>query len=116
MSQTAQELIKKLNEPQCRVEFKDVISHIESHYNYLPSRFTNGEVVNEAGTNEGSCKIFAFALLHQLSEQATLNCFGNYYHQDVMLNPENTDHANIRNFIKSGWAGINFDSSVLTPK
>ena len=70
--------------------------------------------MNEAGTNEGSCKIFAFAQLHHLSEQATLACFGQYYREDVLQNPQGNDHGNIRNFIKQGWQGITFESDVLS--
>jgi hypothetical protein len=31
----------------------------------------------------------------------------------VLDNPDGTDHANIRNFIRDGWAGIVFDGVVL---
>jgi len=110
------ELIRKLSEERCNVEFSDVMDVIAANYRYQPSAFTNGDVVNKAGTNEGSCKIFAFAKLNQLSEQATLNCFGQYYHDDVLKNPDGNDHANIRNFMKTGWSGVSFDSVVLTKK
>ncbi len=43
---------------------------IAAHYVYRPTRFENGlgqgRAVNEAGTNEGSCKILAFAKLNGL--------------------------------------------------
>jgi len=102
------------------VSFSEVIELINAEYDFSPTRFTNGladdTVINEAGTNEGSCRIFAFAKLHSLTEEQTLHCFGDYYRKDVLEHPENTDHANIRTFIKCGWAGILFDVPALTEK
>ncbi|MDG1752519.1 MAG: HopJ type III effector protein [Thalassotalea sp.] len=95
------------------VDFEDVIAVISSYYNYQQSAFKNGELVNQAGTNEGSCKIFSYAQLNGLSEQATLNCFGQYYRDDVLKHPLGDDHGNIRNFIKSGWSGIKFEHAAL---
>ena len=89
---------------------------IENDYQYKATQFSNGDVVNEAGTNEGSCKLFAFAKLNHLGEQQTLALFGQYYRDDVMANPEGTDHANIRNFMVSGWQGIEFSALALTKK
>ncbi len=102
------------------VTFNQVIDVIHACYDYTPTRFTNGEgtnsVINEAGSNEGSCKIFAFAQLQKLDKEQTLNCFGDYYRNDVLQNPEGSDHGNIRNFIRSGWAGIKFDGQALKTK
>ena len=72
-------------------------------------------LVNEAGTNEGSCKIFYFAQLNNLNVQQTLACFGRYYSEDVLSNPTGNDHGNIRNFMKTGWQGIEFKSVALLP-
>lgn len=110
-----QQFIQQLDQPTC-FDFEDTIAVIESHYDYSPTRFNNGELINEAGTNEGSCKIFAFAQLHNLSEQHTLNCFGRFYHQDVLQHPNGTNHSNIRNFIIQGWNGISFDQPALIAK
>ncbi len=103
-----------------KIEFDQVMQVIEENYNYTPTRFTNGDgsdqLTNEAGRNEGSCKIFSFAQLNNLNEKQTLACFGNYYREDVLAHPENTDHANIRNFIKYGWRGIQFDDNALVEK
>lgn len=96
--------------------FAEVMATIEHHYHFQPTRFVNGSQINEAGQNNGSCKIFAFAQLHQLSEQATLNAFGDYYTQDVLGHPEGKDHSNIRNFMQQGWQGIQFDQTALTAK
>lgn len=93
---------------------------IEDNYIYTPSRFTNGNgssrVINEAGNNEGSSKIFSFARLNNLNKNQTLACFGKFYRHDVLDNPDNNDHANIRNFIEYGWNGIHFDAIALTEK
>lgn len=110
------QLIDKLNTTPEQVSFNEVIETIETDYDYTPAKFTNGGAINEAGSNEGSCKIFAFAQLNQLDENKTLHCFGNYYRKDVLDNPDGTDHANIRNFIRSGWPGIVFESVALRAK
>lgn len=99
-------------------DFEQTMAVINDNYQYTPSSFSNGLgqdlVRNEAGTNEGSCKIFAFAQLNHLNEKQTLACFGRFYFEDVLKHPANTDHANIRNFIKYGWSGISIEQSVLT--
>ncbi len=100
-------------------DFEDTIAVIHAHFDYVPTRFTNGlsatAVVNDAGQNEGSCKIFAFAKQMALDEATTLQCFGRFY-QDVLNTPDANDHQNIRNFIRDGWAGIRFDGTALHPK
>lgn len=101
------------------LEFEQTMSVITDNYQYQPTQFSNGlsdaKIVNQAGTNEGSCKIFAFALLHSLTEQQTLACFGRYYRFDVLQNPDGQDHQNIRNFMRDGWSGIDFLGSALNP-
>lgn len=93
---------------------------ITDNYHYTPTRFSNGldrdVIVNEARTNEGSCKIFAFAQFNDLNEQQTLACFGHYYREDVLQNPEGDDHANIRTFMHHGWPGIDFEGSALSAR
>lgn len=115
---TIEELINTIKSQPDSVSFEEVMETIKENYRYTPSRFTNGsgdaQVVNEAGTNEGSCKIFAFGKLNGLNADETLACFGKFYREDVLQNPQATDHANIRTFIKSGWEGINFDQIPLT--
>ena len=111
---TIQDLIKKIKTSPETVSFNEVIECIDNHYSYQPSEFVNGETINQAGTNEGSCKIFAFAQLHQLNPNETLNCFGDYYREDVLKHPDNSDHANIRQFMLHGWNGIQFKTPPLT--
>jgi HopJ type III effector protein len=99
------------------VTFNETISVISDNYHYTATEFSNGLaehlLVNEAGTNEGSCKIFAFAGLHELDQQQTLNLFGDYYRVDVLNDPQGTGHQNIRNFMADGWAGISFKGEAL---
>lgn len=94
------------------VNFAETQTIINECYDYTPTTFSNGigeqAVTNEAGSNEGSCKIFAFAQLNQLTPAQTLNLFGDYYHDEVLKDPEGTSHQNIRNFMLSGWQGIQF--------
>lgn len=98
------------------IQFSDTIAVIDSNYEFTPTRFKNGALINEAGQNSGSCKIFSFAKLHSLPEDQTLACFGDYYRVDVLQHPTATDHQNIRNFIQSGWSGIQFDNPALCKK
>lgn len=98
------------------IEFPDVIALINSLYNFIPTAFRNHEIQNEAGQNSGSCKIFAFARLQEFSEEQTLALFGAYYRADVLRNPDGDSHANIRQFMKTGWKGIEFDGVPLRAK
>lgn len=115
---TVAELLDLLKKQPTRVQFNDVIETINNAYQYTPSRFLNGRdqdtVVNEAASNEGSCKILAFAKLNNLTKEQALHCFGEYYRKDVLDNPGNTDHANIRALIKHGLNDVHFDNTVLT--
>ncbi len=114
------QLLKRIRDGAVDVAFEEVMEAINAHYHYMPTRFTNGLgescVVNEAGQNEGSCRIFAFAKMHGLSQQETLGCFGRFYRKDVLGNPSGIDHMNIRNFMRDGWDGLQFDSEVLVAK
>ena len=95
-----------------QVSFDDTVTVINESYHYSPTRFSNGLgndcISNDASTNEGSCKIFAFAMLNQLDKAQTLNLFGDFYHQDVLNDPDGNGHQNIRNFMQYGWEGIQF--------
>lgn len=98
------------------IAFTDTIAVIDAHYDFTPTAFKNGELMNEAGQNNGSCKLFAFAQLQNLTPLETLACFGAYYRDDVLKHPEAIDHQNIRNFIKHGWGGINYPGQALKAK
>lgn len=111
---TPTQLINALN--QQAVAFSSVIAVIESHYHFTPTAFNNGSAHNLADQNQGACKVLAFAQLHQLSPQATLNAFGDFYTQDVLLDPLGDNHQNIRQFMQTGWAGVQFMGEALQPK
>jgi len=114
---TIDDIITQIKTQAGNVNFQDVIDCIDKYFDYTPVHFTNGQghdvVMNQAGSNEGSCKIFSFATLEGFSEVETLACFGQYYRQDVLLQPTGTDHANIRAFMRHGWCGIRFEQSAL---
>ncbi|GAA3713515.1 HopJ type III effector protein [Oceanisphaera sediminis] len=113
---TLNELQQKLQNNPETIEFADTMAIIEQLYDFTPAAFTNGDVSNDAGQNSGSCKLFAFARLQGLNEQQTLDCFGSFYRNDVLGNPDGEDHQNIRNFINTGWSGVEFATQPLTPK
>ncbi|MDQ0477433.1 HopJ type III effector protein [Chryseobacterium sp. MDT2-18] len=109
-------LLNQLKTSPETIAFKEVIAYIDEHYDFTPTKFTNGTAVNEAGENNGSCKVFSFAKLNDLSEQETLSLFGDFYRNDVLENPEGNDHQNIRNFMDFGWEGISFEGEALKKK
>ena len=115
-----EQLIEQIKTHADSVSFEAVMEVIDAHYDYQPGAFSNGRgddrVHNPAGSNQGSCKIFAFARLNGLTPSQTLACFGDYYRRDVLQHPEASDHANIRHFMRHGWSGIHFDRFPLTPK
>jgi hypothetical protein len=115
MTTSLEAFIAKVKRDQS-VTFKETLDVIGQYYEYRPSRFTNGtddgRVVNEAGTNECSCKIFYFGQLHRLSEKETLALFGEHY-AEVLSNPNGDSHKNIRTFMCCGWPGIAFDGEAL---
>ena len=113
---TLDAFIIKISAQADTVEFTDTMAIIDTHYQFKPIAFTNGNIHNAINQNNGSCKIFAFGLLHKLSKQQTLACFGRYYQYDVLHYPHGNDHQNIRQFIKTGWQGICFKGQALTPK
>jgi hypothetical protein len=117
---TVGQLIEKLGVAPESIDFDEVIDTISEYYQYLPTKFTNGvgdrALVNEAGSNEGSCKIFSFAKLNNLSDIETLACFGRFYRDDVLANLSGDDHANIRKFMEQGWSGLKFDNVALVNK
>ncbi len=96
--------------------FDEVMAVIAEYYTYTPSAFSNGRVDNLAGQNEGSCKLLAFADLHQLDAVQALNLFGDYYHREVLEDPAGASHANIRAFMQEGWDGVCFAAAPLAPK
>jgi len=110
------QFLQQLKTTPENISFESTMAVIDKHYNFSPCEFSNGDLINAENQNNGSCKIFSFALLHNLTEQQTLHCFGDYYREDVLQNPLETDHQNIRHFIQSGWTGIKMNTNPLTSK
>ncbi|MDX2506446.1 MAG: HopJ type III effector protein [Gammaproteobacteria bacterium] len=109
-------LLRQLQECPESIEFTDTMAVIDDLYEFTETSFQNGDLINAAGENSGSCKLFAFGQLYKLSREQTLACFGAYYREDVMHNPQGREHQNIRNFIKTGWPGIIFSAMPLREK
>lgn len=110
---TVTAFLNQLQENPKSISFQNTIQVIEENYDFTPTAFHNGNQYNRAGENNGSCKIVAFAKLQNLSKEDTLACFGAYYFEDVLQNLQGTDHQNIRNFMQTGWDGINFEGEAL---
>lgn len=110
------EFLNKLSSQPEQVVFNDTIAVVDSNYQFTPTAFRNGELENAAGQNSGSCKLFSFAKLHNLTAAQTLQCFGDYYRVDVLQHPDATDHQNIRNFMRFGWEGVVFEGNALQEK
>lgn len=104
--------LNKLKSSPVQIEFSETMAVIDACYTYTPVAFKNGSVLNKVGENEGSCKLFSFAKMHNLSKSETLSCFGEYY-RDVLKNPAGNEHPNIRNFMSEGWQGITFEHDAL---
>jgi len=111
-----EEFFRQLTIDPDSISFNQSIQLIDALYDFTPTAFKNGVQHNEAGQNNGSCKILAFALLHRLSEPQTLQMFGDYYRTDVLQQPAGTDHQNIRQFMQYGWDGVEFDGQALHGK
>jgi hypothetical protein len=113
---TINSFLEKLKQTPEAITFTETIATIESNYEFTPTAFQNGNQHNRAGENSGSCKVFAFAKIQQLTQAETLDCFGGYYFEEVLGDLEGTNHQNIRNFMQSGWDGIQFEGEALTLK
>jgi len=111
-----EQFLQKLKASPEAVNFEDTMAVIESVYHYTTVSFSNGNLTNQAGENEGSCKLFSFAQINHLNKEQTLALFGKYYRDDVLNDPKGNDHQNIRNFMQTGWDGIRFEQQALKPK
>lgn len=110
---TEQELLEKIKGNPEAIQFSEIIAFVDNNYTFTSTKFKNGNTINEAGQNSGSCKLFSFAKKQNLNKEETLACFGDYYRIDVLQNPTGTDHQNIRNFMEFGWDGIEFEGEAL---
>jgi hypothetical protein len=113
---TLETFLSKLKNTPEAIEFTETINVIESYYDFTPTGFKNGDLYNKAGENSGSCKLLAFAKLQGLNKNETLACFGKYYFEEVLNDPNGTGHQNIRNFMKTGFEGLEFEDVPLKEK
>jgi len=91
--------------------FKETIEFLDANYIYFAVPFKNGALLNKANENTGAAKVFSFGLMTRMTDSQVLNMFGEHY-QDVKANPSGVDHPNIRQFMKTGFAGILFESGL----
>ena len=110
-----QQFKTKLKANPTSIFFAETMQVIEDNYTFTPTTFTNGELTNNAGENSGSCKLFVFAKLQKLQKEETLFCFGEHY-KSVLEDVNGNSHQNIRNFMKSGFEGLSFESEALKTK
>lgn len=110
-----QQLKAKLKTTPTEILFAETMQVIDNTYNFTPTAFRNGVFKNKAGENSGSCKVFAFAIQQKLTKAETLLCFGENY-RSVLTDEKGTSHQNIRNFMKTGFEGLSFDSEALSLK
>ena len=113
---TLEEFKSKLRDTPKAIAFSDTMSIIEKYYDFTPTHFSNGGLENKPDENSGSCKLFAFAKIHSLTNSETLACFGAYYFNDVLQYPDGDGHQNIRNFMKTGIEGLIFTGDPLKKK
>ncbi|MCL5246403.1 HopJ type III effector protein [Cellulophaga sp. 20_2_10] len=113
---TLDQFKEKLQNNPTAIAFTDTMQVIEDNYTFTPTAFKNGSLDNKEGENSGSCKLFAFALKQELSKEETLACFGTYYREDVLQDPNGNGHLNIRNFMQTGFKGLAFSADALKEK
>ena len=101
------------------ISFDDLLAVIDRFFLFTPTAFDNGtgdrRICNSHDQNQGSCRIFAFGLVHGLDQQETLACFGEHF-RAVVADPDGDDHPNIRCFMESGWSGVHIHGTPLTPR
>lgn len=95
-----------------RSDFEDTLALVDRFFDFAPTAFQNGPVANAPDENTASCRVLALGQLAGLSEQQTLACFGRHYHT-VIDDPAGASHANIRQFMSTGWSGVHFEGRPL---
>ncbi|MEC3906183.1 HopJ type III effector protein [Tamlana sp. 2201CG12-4] len=113
---TLETFINKVKHTPESIAFSETMSVIEAHYQFTPTAFKNGNLENTEGQNSGSCKLFAFAKTQEFTKAETLACFGQFYFDEVLNDPDGNGHQNIRNFMKTGFEGIVFEHYPLKEK
>lgn len=95
--------------------FQANIFHTCNEFSITAVPFKNGKIKNKKSENQGSAILFSFGLVKELSEKATLELFGEH-HDSVLENPDGKDHQNIRQFMKTGFAGLKFPKGTSALK
>ena len=113
MTRSLPDYLAALNKGASGLTFADTLAVIDAHYDFTPTGFHNGGVDNPAGSNNGSCKVFSFARLQNLTAPQTLLMFAEHY-QNVLNDPGGDAHANIRAFMKTGFDGLKFEGAALS--
>ncbi|WP_179353165.1 HopJ type III effector protein [Winogradskyella vidalii] len=113
---TLNDFLVKLKSHPMQIDFSETMAVIEANYQFIPTAFTNGTLENAADQNLGSCKLFAFAVNQNLTKEDTLACFGAHYFKNVLIHPDGIGHQNIRNFMKTGFEGLHFETFPLIKK
>ncbi len=108
--------INKLQNAPRTISFSETMGIIDAYYKFTPTAFKNGTLHNKSDENLGSCKLFAFAKDKGFTKEETLACFGEFYFEDVLNNPNGNGHQNIRTFMNTGFEGLFFDEKPLTKK
>jgi len=110
-----EQFLKALDQNPDSLMLADTLAVIDSLYDFTPVAFSNGDMHNAAGEAERSCRMYAFARRHGLTEAQTVRLFGEHY-REVLEDPEGTSHRTIRIFMKTGFSGLNYSADPLHPK
>jgi len=111
-----EEFKNKLKNTPETIQFSETINTIEANYNFTPTAFKNGTLQNANDQNLGSCKVLAFATDQNLTKEEALVCFGQFYFDEVLKDPNGDGHQNIRNFMNTGFEGVSFEGTPLKMK
>ena len=104
---------EKISKTPELITFEETMLVIDTLYQFCPTEFKNGKILNNTDQNQGSCKLFYFAKMQEFSKEQTLHAFGTYYREDVLKFPDDQNHGNIRSFMHFGWKGIDFGQEAL---
>jgi HopJ type III effector protein len=104
--------LRKLDDDPASVSLDEALATVDEHYEFTPCGYSVGGMRFD-GVKLRSCQLYAFGLLHRLSKDQMLACFGTHYRKDVLEHPQGTDHQTVRLFLKHGWAGLKMDCMPL---
>lgn len=113
VAQAVQTHLASLDAGHC--DFEATLELIDRYFHVTPVAFSNGPLHNAPNQNHGACRVFALGQFCNLTESQTLLCFGRHY-QQVLDEPASDSHANIRQFMTTGWSGITFSEAPLRPR